>query len=272
MNKVTKIYQLDKKASIGKRIQYLRKNKGIKQEELAEKIGITRYILGKYEDDKTSVPAELLKKLANELDTSINYLLGQTESKSTNINEQEFSKITGLNDKSIEVLKMLKKFAPNIIDTINYLIEQEEIFPISDFSFAIPENETEEERINIEIKAEENYRKAEEYWKETHFGILSKITDFYDIMIEDKMIYIDRKNNIKEKEDFKTEFQANVNTREKIFLKDIINTKILKDIEYQLKKSKDNRQKDNTEKNRQLERYLKNCNAIKIKKERGEKK
>ena len=86
------------------------------------------------------------------------------------------------------------------------------------------------------------------------------------------MIYIDRKNNIKEKEDFKTEFQANVNTREKIFLKDIINTKILKDIEYQLKKSKDNRQKDNTEKNRQLERYLKNCNAIKIKKERGEKK
>ena len=46
--------------------------------------------------------------------------------------------------------------------------------------------------------------------------------------------------------------------------KDIIDTKMLKDIEYQLIKSKENKQKDNTETNKQLEKYLKNCNSIKI--------
>ena len=207
MNKVTKIYQIDKNASIGKKIQYLRKNKGIKQEELAEELNITRYILIRYEDDKTPVPANLLVKLSEKLDTSINYLLGLTESKSKNIEEQEISKITGLNDKSIKILKELKNLAPNIIDTLNYLIEQEELFPISDFSCIIPENATKEEIANIENKAEENFNKAENYWYETHCKVLSKIAKFYDVVIEDKKLYFDRKYNITDREILKQNFK-----------------------------------------------------------------
>lgn len=265
MNKVTKIQKIDKNASIGKKIQYLRTNKGIKQEDLADEIGVTRYMLGKYEDDKTSVPAEKLEKITEALDTSINYLLGLTESQSPNIEEQEIVKITGLNDKAISILKELKKFAPSIIDTINYLIEQEEVFPINDFSYLIPDNATEEEKEKIQEEAEEKYNKAVDFWNETHFDILSKITDYYDTNIADKMLYITKENDIKNSEEFSTEFQKNIHTRKKVSLKDLVNMQTLKDIMYQLQSSKENKQKNNMDKNKMLEKYLKECNSIKIK-------
>ena len=44
---------------------------------------------------------------------------------------------------------------------------------------------------------------------------------------------------------------------------------MLKDIEYQLKKSKENRIKGTTEKNKQMEKYLKECISVKIKGKKG---
>lgn len=61
--------------TVGKRIRALRKQKGMNQEELSEKVYVKRYTIGRIESDKQLPDINLLKILAKALDTSINYLL-----------------------------------------------------------------------------------------------------------------------------------------------------------------------------------------------------
>lgn len=260
MNRVKKKVDIGKNANIGEKIEYLRSNKKMTQQNLAGKLKITRYQLGKYEDGTSSVPSELLQPLSKALDTSIDYLLGITKSKSSNIEIQKISEYTGLSDTAIEVLKELRGYAPEIIDTINYLIEQEEELSICGPSVTIPLNATEEEKQKLADEAEDNYWKLNECWDELHFKILSKISDYYNTNVADEMIYIDRKNQKKSKGDFETEFQEKLNTKAKISLEDIVYTKLLQEIEYQLKNSKMNRQKKNTKKYEELEKYIEKYN------------
>lgn len=59
-------------------IKNLRKSKGFSQEELAQKLNVVRQTISKWEKG-TSVPdSEMLIKIAEELDTSVNVLLGET--------------------------------------------------------------------------------------------------------------------------------------------------------------------------------------------------
>lgn len=65
---------------LGKRIQELRKNKKMSQSELADKVGLTYTQIGRYETKGVQPPAEILKRMANALDTSVEYLLsGNTD-------------------------------------------------------------------------------------------------------------------------------------------------------------------------------------------------
>ncbi|MCP4138565.1 MAG: helix-turn-helix transcriptional regulator [bacterium] len=57
------------------RIKYLRKNKGWKQSDLAEKAGIDRNMISYYEKGKYVPSAEALIKIAEVFDISIDYLL-----------------------------------------------------------------------------------------------------------------------------------------------------------------------------------------------------
>lgn len=264
MKNVTEISQEERNKIIGERIKELRESKNMTQNELADVINISRDAFANYETrTDRQVPFDRLINIADYFNTSIDYLIGRTDIKNSNADIQYIGEETGLDDESIEILHELKNFSPEIIDTINYLIKQEKIFPISDFSYMADENEDIEK---IAEKAEKNYYKAQEYWDDLHLKILSTIANYYDVNIADKMIYIDRKNNVKDKDDFSTDFQRGINTKEEISVKDLLDTKMLKDIEYQLKKSKENRIKGTTEKNKQMEKYLKKCNPIKIKK------
>ncbi len=68
--------------SIGKQIQALRKANDMNQTQLADKIGISLTQLQRYENKDVQPPADVLKKLADTFNTSIDYLVyGNTEEK-----------------------------------------------------------------------------------------------------------------------------------------------------------------------------------------------
>jgi len=68
--------------SIGAQIQKLRKENSLSQAQLAEKIGISLTQLQRYENKGVQPPADILKKLADTFNTSIDFLVyGNSEQK-----------------------------------------------------------------------------------------------------------------------------------------------------------------------------------------------
>ena len=66
--------------TLGERIAQLRKEKGLKQDELAEMLGITPQAISKWENDQTCPDISLLPKLAEILSVTVDELLsGKTE-------------------------------------------------------------------------------------------------------------------------------------------------------------------------------------------------
>lgn len=74
--------------TIGKKIQLLRKNEGISQQELADKLNVSRQTIGKWESDLSLPDIESLIKISHQFDVSINELLNIKN------NEQERIPIT----------------------------------------------------------------------------------------------------------------------------------------------------------------------------------
>ena len=60
-----------------KRLKKLRKNKGLKQQELAEILGIKRNTYSDWENGKTEPSFENLLKLADLLEVSLDWLFGR---------------------------------------------------------------------------------------------------------------------------------------------------------------------------------------------------
>lgn len=59
----------------GKRIREIREKRGLTQEELAKKAGMSKGFLSDVENDKTNIGSQGILKLANELGASVDYLL-----------------------------------------------------------------------------------------------------------------------------------------------------------------------------------------------------
>jgi len=67
---------------VGKQIQELRKKNNWNQSQLAEKIGVSLTQLQRYENKGVQPPADILKKLADAFNTSIDFLVyGDSEQK-----------------------------------------------------------------------------------------------------------------------------------------------------------------------------------------------
>ena len=60
-------------------IKRIRKSKGLSQEELAIKLNVVRQTVSKWENGLSVPDSDMLITLADELDTSVNVLLGETE-------------------------------------------------------------------------------------------------------------------------------------------------------------------------------------------------
>ncbi len=73
---------MSQKNKLGNRITDLRKVKAWSQSQLAEKVGISYAQIGRYETKGSQPSAEVLKKIAEALDTSVDFLInGNTEDK-----------------------------------------------------------------------------------------------------------------------------------------------------------------------------------------------
>jgi transcriptional regulator with XRE-family HTH domain len=67
-------------SDLGKRIQELRKQIGLTQAQLASKIEISHTQLTRYESKNIQPPADVLQRLANIFDVSIDYLVNGSKS------------------------------------------------------------------------------------------------------------------------------------------------------------------------------------------------
>jgi transcriptional regulator with XRE-family HTH domain len=104
-------------ASMGERIQNLRKQAALTQAELAKKIGISHTQMARYEIKNIFPPADVLKNLADVFGTSIDFLVvGDNESKAqASLKDTElinqFKKVSTLPDEEKSfVLKMITAY------------------------------------------------------------------------------------------------------------------------------------------------------------------
>lgn len=65
--------------TFGKKLREAREAKSFSQAELARQIKSHHSIVGKYERDEVKPTIDVVKKLADVLDTTVGYLLGETE-------------------------------------------------------------------------------------------------------------------------------------------------------------------------------------------------
>ncbi|MBO5494805.1 MAG: helix-turn-helix transcriptional regulator [Eubacterium sp.] len=63
-----------------KRIRDLREDRDLKQRELAEILNCSQRVYSNYERGDIDIPTEILIKLSNYYNVSIDYILGQTDS------------------------------------------------------------------------------------------------------------------------------------------------------------------------------------------------
>ncbi|MCC3382052.1 helix-turn-helix domain-containing protein [Paenibacillus farraposensis] len=87
----------------GNRIAELREHKGLKQEELAQSLGITRAALSHYEKNRRKPDFEILNKLADIFGVTIDYLVGRTSHPTTILDSdvKEFVDQLELSDEDI---------------------------------------------------------------------------------------------------------------------------------------------------------------------------
>lgn len=92
----------------GDRIALLREKRGLTQEELSNKIGISRAALSHYETNRREPDYETINKIANYFNVTVDYLLGRTDQPQTVLDHdvREFVEHLDLTDESI-----LKKFS-----------------------------------------------------------------------------------------------------------------------------------------------------------------
>lgn len=97
--------------TIGKRIVDLRKKDGLSQTQLAKEITISLPQLQRYENKGVQPPADILKKLADVFNVSIDYLVyGDTDEKAKQAIQDnallaQFKAVEELNDKDRSTIK-----------------------------------------------------------------------------------------------------------------------------------------------------------------------
>lgn len=64
---------------IGQRLKELRKSRRITQTELSERINISQSTLANFENEKRTLPIDILIKIAQYFDVSTDYILGLSE-------------------------------------------------------------------------------------------------------------------------------------------------------------------------------------------------
>lgn len=100
-------------SNLGERIIKLRKDKKMSQTTLAKEVGISYAQIGRYETKDKQPPAEVLKKIADTLGTTIDYLMnGDTHEKAKATLKdakllQQFKEVEQMDDEDKNVITKL---------------------------------------------------------------------------------------------------------------------------------------------------------------------
>lgn len=69
--------------AFGKKLRECREAKGFSQSKLAKEVGLHHSIVGRYERDEAKPTIDVVLRIAKTLDTTVGYLLGETEEADT---------------------------------------------------------------------------------------------------------------------------------------------------------------------------------------------
>ena len=101
--------------AVGKNLKYWRKNKGLTQEKLAEKLHVSRSIISNYENGKQELNASIIINICKILEIDANLLLGIEETNGKNI-IYSLSRYIANEENSIEKIENLKICINRILD------------------------------------------------------------------------------------------------------------------------------------------------------------
>lgn len=102
--------------SFGEKIATIRKKKGLSQEELAKKVGIISVTIGRYERDEIKPSIDTAAKIAEALDTSLDYLVGNSDAVLEKTLVKKITDIQKLsNDDKNVVIKLIDAFLRDTI-------------------------------------------------------------------------------------------------------------------------------------------------------------
>jgi transcriptional regulator with XRE-family HTH domain len=108
---------------ISKRLKSLREDKDMSQKDLAGAIGVSPSTIGMYESNKRTPDSEMLNRLADFFDVSVDYLLGRTDKQKPSTNKINMKKevetiAAHLQGKDItpKKMKLLKSYIDTLFD------------------------------------------------------------------------------------------------------------------------------------------------------------
>jgi transcriptional regulator with XRE-family HTH domain len=106
--------------SFGKRVADCRKAKNLSQKELAGIFHTSHTTIGKYERDEMTPSIEAAKKLANILDTTVGYLLGENEGSDLFKDKKMLQRLQ-------DIMKLPEKERSSILLTLDHFIKASKI-------------------------------------------------------------------------------------------------------------------------------------------------
>lgn len=106
------------------RIKQLREKRGLIQEILAAKLGITQQMLSKYERDVTFIKVDILKKIAVYFNVTTDYLLGLSEVKRDLQGQMKVNETLDEYYDLVEIYKNLDKYDQEMIWSIIQIIKK----------------------------------------------------------------------------------------------------------------------------------------------------
>lgn len=114
----------------GDRLKALRNKRDLLQQDVADELGMTKATLSRFETGARQPDANMLVRLANYFNCSVDYLLGRIDDPDVTLEEyinkrSKEEDIIGLHFSNDELKNLSKEKIDSIIDFVNYQIESE---------------------------------------------------------------------------------------------------------------------------------------------------
>ena len=106
------------------RIKQLRENRGLIQEILASELGITQQMLSKYERDVLCIKVDVLKRIAEYINVTTDYLLGVSEFKRDLQGQMKVNKTLDTYYDLIEIYKGLDEYDQEMVWSIMQTVKK----------------------------------------------------------------------------------------------------------------------------------------------------